>query len=74
MQVLRGIEFDGAVPVAGGAHYPGLFAETGNAQFQRITEAIDAQLSCLLERFARLFQSIRARVGFGTHREHRPPQ
>ncbi|MNO89660.1 hypothetical protein D3C76_811500 [compost metagenome] len=74
VQILRGVQLDGAVPVASGAHHPGFFTEAGDTQFQWITEAVDAQLPGLLEGVAGLFEQIRSRIGFGAHGEQRSTQ
>ncbi|MNV25466.1 hypothetical protein D3C71_1165620 [compost metagenome] len=74
MQILRGVQFDGTVPVAGSAHDPGFFAEARDAQFQRIAEAVDTQLPGVLEGLGRLYEQIRRRIGFSTHGEQRAPQ
>ncbi|MNJ79520.1 hypothetical protein D3C77_775720 [compost metagenome] len=52
MKVLRGIEFNGAVPVARSPSHARLFTEAGDAQFQRVTEAVDTQLPGVLERLS----------------------
>ena len=72
MEVLRGIELDGAVPVTRTADYARLFAKAGDAELQRIAETIDAQLPGLLEYLSRLIQQRRARVRFGAHGKQRP--
>ncbi|MNE95166.1 hypothetical protein D3C80_1932160 [compost metagenome] len=63
LKVLRGIEFDGAVPVTRPPGYPSFFTETGNAQFQRVAETIDAQLTRLLKGFAGSSQQVGSRIG-----------
>ncbi|MNY51081.1 hypothetical protein D3C86_1866420 [compost metagenome] len=72
MEVLCGIEFDGAVPVTRTARYAGFFAEAGDAQFQRVAEAINAQLTSVLECLARLIQQPGTRVRFGAHGKQCP--
>ncbi|MNG01087.1 hypothetical protein D3C84_840500 [compost metagenome] len=71
MEVLRGVERYGAVPVTGTAHDAGFFAKTGDAQLQWIAEAVDAQLSSLLEGLSRLFQQLGTSVRFGAHGKQR---
>ncbi|MNP14279.1 hypothetical protein D3C76_1065930 [compost metagenome] len=76
LQVLDRIQAYGTVPIVSGVGHPGFFAKAGDAQFQWIAEAGNAQLAGLAKRCSRLvLQNHRvAAAGLGAHGEQGPPQ